>query len=449
NLLATAGDITMTWTSPMYPKLHSNDSSINPLSEPITDNQAAWIGSLINVGAMVGPLPFGFISEQFGRKIGLLCIAIPHFIAYISMAFAKNVYIFYFGRLLGGLAVGGGYTLLPMYIAEVAEESQRGIYSVTLGIFWAFGNFLSYLIGPYLSVVYFNCVLSYFPFAFFLSFSYLGTETPFYLVKKDRMEEAEKVLMRLRSSDRNDVHIELNQIKATINKEKNGQLSDVIRNSGMRKALIISVTLIALQQFSGINAIYFYLQTIFKASGTKLSSDISSLIVGACIFVFSLLVPYTVDCFGRRTLMIFSSVGMALCLFSMGSFFYVKERTAWSTEPIFWLPLTTLILLIFVFQMGFSIMPWTISSELFPSNLKQFAASATSLTCWVTSFIVTQFFNNMTNSIGTGETFWVFATFSAICTVFTIFYIPETRGKTFSEIQSILRRTSVFQADRI
>ncbi|CAH2017738.1 unnamed protein product [Acanthoscelides obtectus] len=102
NLLATSGDITMTWTSPIYPKLHSNDSTINPIGREITRDEDGWIGSLVNVGAMFGPLPFSFVSERFGRKIGLLSIAIPHIIAFMTMAFAESVYLFYLGRLLGG-----------------------------------------------------------------------------------------------------------------------------------------------------------------------------------------------------------------------------------------------------------------------------------------------------------------------------------------------------------
>ncbi|KAJ8977077.1 hypothetical protein NQ317_008419 [Molorchus minor] len=152
DLLATSGDITLAWTSPIYSKLYSNDTSINPLGRPITENEDGWIGSLVTIGAMVGPLPFSFIAEHFGRKIGLLCIAIPHIIAYFSMAFATNIYVFYFGRIFGGLAMGGGYTLLPMYIAEVSEDHNRGMMSQTLNIFWAIGNFLPYLIGPFLSI---------------------------------------------------------------------------------------------------------------------------------------------------------------------------------------------------------------------------------------------------------------------------------------------------------
>ncbi|XP_023312973.1 sugar transporter ERD6-like 4, partial [Anoplophora glabripennis] len=181
DLLSTTGDVTLSWTSPMYPKLYSNDTNINPLSQPITVQQDAWLGSLVTIGAMVGPFPFSFLAEKYGRKISLLCIALPHTIAYLTMAFARNIYWFYFGRVLGGLAMGGGYTLVPMYIAEVSRDKNRGAMSQTLNVFTSIGNFLPYAIGPFLSVRWFNLILAAIPTVCFLIFVFVGPETPHYL----------------------------------------------------------------------------------------------------------------------------------------------------------------------------------------------------------------------------------------------------------------------------
>ncbi|CAH1171155.1 unnamed protein product [Phaedon cochleariae] len=440
DLLATSGDITMTWSSPMFPKLYSNDTTVNPLGTPITADEDSWIGSLLNIGAIVGPLPFGFISERYGRKIALLAIAVPHIISYVTMAFANNVYIFYFGRLLGGVAVGGGYTLLPMYIAEVAEESERGIYSVTLGIFWAFGNFFPYAVGPFLSVMWFNLALACFPLAFLLAFSIFGRETPYYLMSAGKTLEAKEVLMYLRSKSEKDVEVELELIKTTLDKEEHGRLSDVLKNKGLRKALFISVALLAFQQLSGVNAISFYMQPIFEASGTSISSDWSALSAGICIFIFSLLIPVVVDRFDRTVLITFASLLMSLCLSAIGIFFYIKDKTDLSSKSIFWLPLASLVVNTFAFQVGFAAIPWTISSELFPNDVKNVAASATSISCYLTSFLMTKFFDDMTKSLGVYGTFWFFAFSCILCAAFTHFYVPETRGKTFMEIQQILQK---------
>lgn len=180
DLLATSGDITLSWTSPVYPKLYSNDTNINPVGRPITENEDAWVGSLLTLGAVIGPLLFSIIAENFGRKIGLLAVGLPHIISYSTLAFANDIYWLYFARFLGGLAVGGGYCLLPLYIAEVSKESDRGTLSQTLNIFWAVGNFIPYAIGPFVSMMWFNLILAIIPTTFFLTFCVFGTETPFY-----------------------------------------------------------------------------------------------------------------------------------------------------------------------------------------------------------------------------------------------------------------------------
>ncbi|KAJ8946911.1 hypothetical protein NQ314_008710 [Rhamnusium bicolor] len=229
DLLATSGDITLSWTSPVYPKLYSNDSSKNPLEDPITEDEDAWIGSLVMIGAMIGPLPFGFISEHFGRKIGLLCIGIPHIFSYFTMAFANNIYLFYFGRLFGGLAMGGGYTLLPMYIAEISQDSNRGMMSQTLNVFWSIGNFIPYAIGPFVSIMWFNIILACIPSTFFIIFLLLAPETPYYLVGVNKLKNAQKSLMLLRSTNEEGVRAELDYIKAHFKKEENGHFSDIFK----------------------------------------------------------------------------------------------------------------------------------------------------------------------------------------------------------------------------
>ncbi|CAH1969205.1 unnamed protein product [Acanthoscelides obtectus] len=432
----------MTWTSPIYPKLHSNDSTINPIGREITRDEDGWIGSLVNVGAMFGPLPFSFVSERFGRKIGLLSIAIPHIIAFMTMAFAESVYLFYLGRLLGGIAVGGGYTLLPMYIAEVSEAANRGAYSSTLGIFWAFGNFIPNAIGPFMSVMWFNLLLTCFPVAFFITFYFLGKETPYFLVGANKIDEAEEVLMKLRCLDNKGVEIELNQIKTNLKKEESGSYSDILKNAGLRKAFVISLILMALQQLCGMNAVNYYLQTILQESGSKLPSDISSLIVGFGMFLFSFLVPPVMDRLGRKVLLALSCTGMGLSMFILGSYFYIKDHTSWSVEPIYWLPLLSLVFLIFSYQMGVSIVPWAISSELFPKNVKQVTSTAVSTTACVSTFLVTRFFNNMTESLGAAGTFWFFSCCCSICLVFTCCCVPETKGKSYEEIQNMVQKWS-------
>lgn len=423
----------------MYSKLYSNDSYINPLGQPITMEEDGWIGSLVNIGAAVGTFPFGFIAERFGRKITLLLIGIPHVICFITMAFAENIYLLYFGRLFGGLAVGGGYAIMPIYLAEVADESKRGLYSTTLGIFWNFGNFLPYAIGPFLSAMWFNLILAVLPVTFCVIFISFGTETPYHLVAVDKVEEARELLMLLRGKDKSGVEEELVHVQSVVKNEEQGHFSDILTNSGLRKAFLISVAMIVLLQMSGLYAIAFYQQPIYEAAGTKITPEISSLVSGAFLFLCGFIMPAIVNKFNRRTLFTISTSASAVSLMVIGTFFYLKDVAKVDTRPLYWLPITGMFMYTFSMGLGFGMLPWTISSELFPKSVKQIALSVLSSICFCCAFLVTKFFNDMKLCLGSGGIFWFFSAVCALTAVFGLLWIPETRGKNFIEIQAMLQ----------
>lgn len=427
----------------MYPKLYSNDTTVNPLGRPITENEDAWVGSLLTLGAVIGPMLFTMISETFGRKIALLFIGIPHIISYVSMAFADDIYMFYFARFIAGLAVGGGYCLLPMYIAEVSKETDRGTLTQTLNIFWAVGNFIPYAIGPFISIKYFNLILAAIPTLFFVTFCIFGTETPFYYVKKNKLDKAEKTLMLLRSKTQEEVQDELQDIKKYLKINENGHFMDLVRDRVTRKCFIICLVLISTQELSGFCAITFHLQMIFEAAGSKIGADFSALIVGSAIIISSFLAPLLVDKAGRRFLTITSCFGMCIAHILIGLFFYLHDLTSFSTKGIQWVPIFSLILYIFAFNFGICSVPWTLLSELFPSKVKQTASFSVSSLCWIVSFVMTSMFHNMNDILGRSGTFWFFATSCLGTATFTIICVPETKGKSFVEIQEMLNYGSV------
>ncbi|KAJ8920262.1 hypothetical protein NQ315_011923 [Exocentrus adspersus] len=438
DLLSTSGDIPLSWTSPMYPKLYSNDTHVNPLGKPITEQEDAWLGSLVTIGAVLGPLPFGFIAEKFGRKTALLSIALPHIVAYITMSFAKTIYLFYFGRILSGLAMGGGYTLLPVYIAEISQDYNRGAMSQTLNVFTAIGNFIPYAIGPFTSVKWFNITLSSIPILFFVTFLIIGPETPYHYVRVNKIEKATKSLMLLRSKDQKQIELELESIRRHLKKKEHGHFSDILRSKALRKAFIICVVLVIAQELCGFCAVIFYLQPIFETVGADIPADISALIVGAAMLASSFLPIFLVDRAGRKILTTCSCFGMSISLAVIGTFFYLKDSTSFDTKPIFWVLISNLIFYIVSFNFGICSVPWTLTSELFPSSVKQISVSIVTCVCWTSSFFVTKFFNDMNDAMGRAGTFWFFAGCSLATAGFSIVYVPETKGKSFREIQDML-----------
>ncbi|XP_060517369.1 facilitated trehalose transporter Tret1-like [Cylas formicarius] len=442
-LLATTGDVTQTWTSPTYPKLYSNDTSENPLGEPITPEEDAWIGSLLNVGAMIGAWPAGFIADRIGRKTTLLCVATPHLVAYVTYAFARNVYLFYFGRFISGLSIGSSYAIIPMYVAEVSSDSNRNAFSAILPIFWTLGNLLPLAIGPYISIRIFNLILAALPATFLVVFTLLAPETPYYYIQKGDEKKAESSLVKLRSVPSAEVQNEILQIKETVWKHENGSITDIFMKPSLRHALILSLIIMTGSQFSGINAVGYYLQTILDASGTNIPSDLGSTLYGSWLFISSFTSTFAIKNLGQKIPLITSCLGSAISMVSLGMFFYIHDSNEENAKPLFWLPLVSLLFYCAFFNLGLSGIPWAVGSQLFPNSVKPISSAAVSCMCWFCSFLITHFFNDLTNSLQKSGTFWFFGGCNVLTAIFTLIWIPETKGKSFSEIQEMLQGRSL------
>lgn len=439
-MLALTGDTTLTWSSPILPKLNSSDPDINPLGSPISETEESWIGSLQYIGAMIGIIPFAYLADKIGRKPVLLLLAVPHIISFFLFAFAKSIGWYYLGRFLGGISLSSVYIVLPMYVAEISEDSYRGMLLVSYSTFASFGDLFPYILGPYVSVISFNLVLSVFPIVFFALFLYLAPESPYYYVNNNdyKAEESLKILRRGRLNY--NAHDEIDEIKNEKAQNRTGDVWNTMKKKYVVKGFLVALGLSSFQQLSGLGAILAYTEYIFVAAGTKFSADVSSIIVGLVLFLASFGGPLIVDRKGRKFLLICSALGCMLSEAVLGLYFYMLDKSTVSLDNLSWLPILCLMVYTVTFNIGFGPLPYTITSEVLPSNVKFFLATITGFTGWLVSFLVTKFFNDLNNSLGRGGTFWLFSGFCGLALVFIIFVVPETKGRSFQEIQSLLNR---------
>lgn len=439
-MLALTGDTTLTWSSPILPKLNSSDPDINPLGSPISETEESWIGSLQYIGAMIGIIPFAYLADKIGRKPVLLLLAVPHIISFFLFAFAKSIGWYYLGRFLGGISLSSVYIVLPMYVAEISEDSYRGMLLVSYSTFASFGDLFPYILGPYVSVIFFNLVLSVFPIVFFVLFLYLAPESPYYYVNNNdyKAEESLKILRRGRLNY--NAHDEIDEIKNEKAQNRTGDVWNTMKKKYVVKGFLVALGLSSFQQLSGLGAILAYTEYIFVAAGTKFSADVSSIIVGVVLFLASFGGPLIVDRKGRKFLLICSALGCMLSEAVLGLYFYMLDKSTVSLDNLSWLPILCLMVYTVTFNIGFGPLPYTITSEVLPSNVKFFLATITGFTGWLVSFLVTKFFNDLNNSLGRGGTFWLFSGFCGLALVFIIFVVPETKGRSFQEIQSLLNR---------
>lgn len=199
---------------------------------------------------------------------------------------------------------------------------------------------------------------------------------------------------------------------------------------------MIGVGLICFQNFSGIDAVLFYSETIFKKAGSSLDSAIATIVIGSVMLVSSCITPFFVDSTGRKGLLLTSAAGMAVSLTMMGVYFFLDDRDMMSGYG--WLPVVSLVGFILFYCVGFGPLPFTILSEMFASEIKSTASSIAVSACWVVDFCVTKAFLPLESVVGSYGNFWIFGGFCVVAFIFTSTVVFETKGLSLQEIQDKL-----------
>lgn len=219
-------------------------------------------------------------------------------------------------------------------------------------------------------------------------------------------------------------------------RQRAGVLS-MVTDRAPRMALICGLGLMFFQQFSGINAVIFYTNNIFQSAGSNIPPVIATIIVGVVQTIATYASSVLVERAGRRILLLQSSIIMGICLIILGIYFKLQMDKV-NVDAVGWLPLVCLVLFIISFSMGFGPIPWMMMAELFPVEFRGAATGVTVIVNWILVFIVTLCFPIMKDAIGIYSCFWFFAAIMVIGSFFVFFLIPETKGKSVSQIQAIL-----------
>jgi len=392
--------------------------------------QEGWAVSVVLIGCMFGAGLAGTISDRLGRKRFMLVSAVLFFISALGCAFPQNIFQFVIFRFVGVLGIGSASILAPLYIAEVSPARIRGalvsvnqmaiVTGILLAYFvnWAFAGVgpsnwrWMYGMGALPSVVFFLLLL-------------LVPESPRWLVKEDREEEALGVLTRV--NDAATAAAEVLSIKDTLLLEK-GSLAELFR-PGFRRALLIAVVLAILQQITGINAILYYAPRIFERAGFERISAIGqSTIVGFINMLFTIVAILLVDKVGRKPLLLIAAAGMGVSQLLLGAAFRVENL---SGSAILFL----ILLYIAFFAMAMGPIVWVVLSEIFPTRMRGSAMAIATVALWIADFAVTLTFPVIADRLSETTAFWIYAVMCAIDFFFMLFLLPETKGKTLEEIE--------------
>lgn len=267
-------------------------------------------------------------------------------------------------------------------------------------------------------------------------------ESPYFLLMRGRREEAGKVLAWLRGLTLETVEPELNSISDSIAEERKeeGNWRDVVGTKAGRKALAIVLVLSTTEIMSGLTTVLSYVsETFATTSGDPEEADLVTIFFGASLVLATLFSACLSDRLGRRPLLLFSSSTATVCLAASTVFFYMKEMTAIDTSDISWFPYVTIILFTNFMSFGVGALIPTLQSELFPNSTRGIACGITTLHITILSFLCLKMYQVIGDSVGLYVNYTIFTAFAAFGTVTIYFFLPETKGKTFPEIQKILQ----------
>ncbi|XP_078039585.1 facilitated trehalose transporter Tret1 [Augochlora pura] len=423
------------WTSPTLPQLKSPDSHIL-----LTSDDASWIASFVLLGSIPGNVFAAFIVDWLGRKICLLIAGVPLTAGWILILVASSPYVLYISRFISGFGLGVAYVVCPMYIGEIADKEIRGSLGSFIKLMVSFGELYAHAIGPFVSYncLTYSCVVI--PIIFFLTFTWMP-ESPYFLLMKNREEQAMKSLRSLRRYATDEqLEEDMEQIQKTVIRDltDKGHFWDLFNTPGNRRAVMISFGLQLVLQFSGIAAVESYTQEILEEADTKLSAGIAVIILSMLQLIAGVAAAALVDKLGRRPLLLITTLLGGLSLAVAGTFYFLKFQMFVDMSNIGWILHASVIFYELIIALGLNPLSYMMLGELFPTNVKGAAVSLANVWASLWAFFVSKMYQVISDSCGVYTSFGWFAVSCFLGIVFIFFMVPETKGKSLLEIQEDL-----------
>jgi len=365
------------------------------------------------VGCLIGAMVAGSAADKWGRKPLLMLAAVLFTVSAIGTGLFNDFTLFNIARFIGGVGIGVASALSPMYIAEVSPTEIRGRMvslnqmTIVLGILAA--QVVNMLLARDTSVAEsqaWNVAWGWrwmfwaetVPAALFLAMSFFIPESPVYLKMKS----------------------------LTPDPSPKGE-------APYRKVLVLGLVIAVFQQWCGTNVIFNYAQEIFVGAGFDVDGMfINIVITGIANVIFTIVALYTIEKWGRRTLILIGAGGLGLIYLTLGTCYFFEVKGV--------MMVVLVVAAISTYAMTLGPVTWTLLAEIFPHRVRGVAMATCTFALWVGCCTLTFSFPSMNAALGSSGTFWIY---SAICCCAFIFLwnrCPETKGKSLEALEKELCR---------
>ena len=383
------------------------------------------------VGGLVGAMVAGAAADKYGRKPLLTAAAVLFTVSAIGTGLFNDFTLFNIARFVGGVGIGVASALSPMYIAEVSPAAIRGRMvslnqmTIVLGILGA--QIVNMLLARDTSIAEnqaWNVEWGWrwmfwaetLPAALFLLMSFFIPESPVYL----RMKSGDLEVENCDCADGEQHGL-----------QGNHNSKFYILHPQFRRVLLLGLVIAVFQQWCGTNVIFNYAQEIFVGAGFDVDGMfINIVITGIANVIFTFVALYTIEKWGRRTLMLIGAGGLGLIYLTLGTCYFFEVKGV--------LMVLLVVLAISVYAMTLAPVTWTLLAEIFPNRIRGIAMATCTFALWVGCCTLTFSFPSMNAALGSSGTFWIY---SAICLCAFIFLFrrcPETKGKSLEQLEKEL-----------
>ena len=380
------------------------------------------------VGCLIGAMVAGAAADKFGRKPLLTIAAVLFTASAIGTGLFNDFTLFNIARFVGGVGIGVASALSPMYIAEVSPTEIRGRMvslnqmAIVLGILAA--QIVNMLLARDTSVAEsqaWNVEWGWrwmfwaetVPAALFLLMSFCIPESPVFLRLKGKVK-----------SEKYPTEVPANETVAAANYS----LFTILFSLKYRKVLLLGLVIAVFQQWCGTNVIFNYAQEIFTGAGYDVDGMfIDIVITGIANVLFTIVALYTIEKWGRRTLILIGAGGLGLIYLTLGTCYFLEVKGV--------MMVVLVVAAISVYAMTLGPVTWTLLAEIFPNRIRGVAMATCTFALWVGCCTLTFSFPSMNAALGSSGTFWIY---SAICVCAFIFLFrrcPETKGKSLEQLE--------------
>ena len=373
------------------------------------------------IGCLAGATVAGAAADKYGRKPLLMVSALLFTISAIATGLFNDFIVFNIARFIGGVGIGVASALAPMYIAEVSPADIRGRMvslnqmTIVLGILSA--QIVNMLLARDTTVVEsqtWNIDWGWrwmfwaetLPAALFLLMSFFIPESP--------------VFLRLKKDHDN----------GTLQGSSEAGLKELFQSkySGL---LLLGLVIAVFQQWCGTNVIFNYAQEIFVGAGFNVDGMfINIVITGIANVVFTIVALFTIEKWGRRTLMLLGAGGLGLIYLTLGTCYYAGVTGI--------VMVILVVAAISVYAMTLGPVTWTLLAEIFPNRIRGIAMATCTFALWVGCCTLTFSFPSMNAALGSSGSFWIYSVICLCAFLFLFHRCPETKGKSLEELEKEL-----------